>query len=155
MSQLSESEIRRIAELAVKQLQGQATSANVEKVVREAINRMGPRDGASSTIDPERMKNVPFSAPPKGARIILTAFGANSIGILAGLTAELAALKCDIVDLSQKIMQDFFTIMILADSGNSDVPYEEIRERMARVGEKFNLKVIVQHEDIFKTMHRV
>ncbi len=154
MSQLSESEIRRIAELAVKQLQGQATSANVEKVVREAIHRMAP-GGTSPARKSERMKEVPFSAPAKGARIILTAFGANSIGILAGLTAELAALKCDIVDLSQKIMQDFFTIMILLDSSNSDVPYEEIRERMARVGESFNLKVIIQHEDIFKTMHRV
>ncbi|HED10322.1 MAG TPA: ACT domain-containing protein [Caldithrix abyssi] len=155
MSQLNESEIRRIAELAVRQLQGQATPANVEKVVREAISRMAPKGEASSAVNPERMKNVPFSAPAKGARIILTAFGTNSIGILAGLTAELAALKCDIVDLSQKIMQDFFTIMILVDSSNSDVPYEEIRERMARVGETFNLKVIVQHEDIFKTMHRV
>ncbi len=154
MSRLNEAEIRRIAELAVKQLEGQATAANVEKVVHEAVQRMSGQ-GAAAAARHERMKNVPVNNHAKGQRIILTAFGANSIGILAGLTSELAALKCDIVDLSQKIMQDFFTIMILVDAGNSDVAYEQIRERMARVGESFNLKVIVQHEDIFKTMHRV
>ncbi|RMH63881.1 MAG: ACT domain-containing protein [Calditrichaeota bacterium] len=149
MSSLTENEIRRIAEMAVRQLEGHATPANVEKVVKSALNRLD--GGAPKT---ERMKRVP-GGTHAGGRIIITAFGANSIGILAGLTSELAALRCDIVDLSQKIMQEFFTIMILVDSQASEFPFETIKQRMVEKGESFNLKVIVQHEDIFKTMHRV
>ncbi len=149
MAVLSENEIRHIAEMAVKQLEGQATPANVERVVRATLNRL-----TDAPSDKERMKKVPVSAN-EGGRIIITAFGANSIGILAGLTGELADLQCDIVDLTQKIMQEFFTIMLLVDTTASEFTFEAIKQRMVNKGESFNLKVIVQHEDIFKTMHRV
>jgi len=94
---------------------------------------------------------------PRGTqnRIIVTAFGKNQTGILAGLTTVLSEHGCDIVDLSQKILQEFFTIMILVDIAESSYTFEQVKEKITQKGEQLDLKVVVQHEEIFNTMHRV
>ena len=150
MANISEAEIRKLAEEAVKQLGGSATKASIEKVVKEAAAKMNDTKIESS---PETQT---FSMP-RGAqnRIIVTAFGKNQTGILAGLTTVLSEHSCDIVDLSQKILQEFFTIMILVDIAESSYTFEQVKEKITQKGEQLDLKVVVQHEEIFNTMHRV
>lgn len=150
MAALTENEIRKIAEQAVKQLGEKATPENIEKVVNETVARLG--------IKPEPTRNEKQFVNHNGKRherVIITAFGKNSIGILAGLTQSLAQLNCNILDLSQKILQEFFTIMLLVDITEANASFEEIKRAVTEAGEKLELKVIVQHEQIFKTMHRV
>ncbi len=147
MSALSEREIRAITEQVVHHLGAQASPANIEKVVHSAIRKIETDKTPRTTPG-----NVPHQA---GERVIVTAFGENSIGILAGLTAVLAETGCDIVDLSQKIMGGFFTIMLLLDVSSATVGYETLKTELTATGEKFGLKVIVQHEQLFKTMHRI
>jgi len=151
MPSLTEKQIRQIAEQAVKQLGDSATLPNIEKVVHQTVQRI------SSTAKTENeTKNTSLPNKSKQSdRVIVTAFGENKMGILAGMTGCLAETKCDIVDLSQKILQEFFTIMLLVDISYSDLSFESIKEELIKTGEKFDLKVIVQHEQIFKTMHRV
>lgn len=145
---LSEEEIRAIAEQAISKLGDQATQANIEKVVHETVKRLSDEQPPD-----EPVKQRPSTAG--NDRVIVTAFGKNSKGILAGLTTCLADTNCDIIDLSQKILKEFFTIMLLVDISGSELSFEVIKEKLIAAGEKFNLKVIVQHEQIFKTMHRV
>jgi ACT domain-containing protein len=151
MQSLTEKQIRIIAEQAVKQLGGQATVPNIEKVVHETVQRLSnatkPDSSAGATSLPNKTK--------ESDRVIVTAFGKNKMGILAGMTSCLAETHCDVIDLSQKILQEFFTIMLLIDISYSDLSFETIKEKLIKTGEKFDLKVIVQHEEIFKTMHRV
>jgi ACT domain-containing protein len=147
MDHLNEQEIRKIVEQAIRQLGDKATPANIESVVHETVQRLNKKS---------------YEAPPQsipkekgGDRVIVTAFGKNSIGILAGLTSCIAKTNSDIIDLSQKILQEFFTIMLLIDISSSQMTFEAIKEDLIQEGEKFDLKVIVQHEQIFKTMHRI
>ena len=150
MDNLTEAEIRKITEEAVRQLGGSATTATIEKVVREAadtINDKKPLAEQHKTLDPK--------SAVRQNRIIVTAFGKNRSGILAGLTAILAEHHCDILDLSQKILQDFFTIMLLVDIADCNLGFEEIKQSIVKKGEELDLKVIVQHEDIFNAMHRI
>ncbi len=145
---LNEQEIRKIAEEAVRQLGKDATEEKIEQVVREAAERVAREEpGAVSR------QTTPINQTHN--RIIITAFGRNRIGILAGLTAILAEHQCDILDLSQKILQEFFTIMLLVDISNCNMSFEEIKQEVVRRGEDLDLKVIVQHEDIFNAMHRI
>ncbi len=151
MPSLSEKQIRQIAEQAVKQLGDQATLPNIEKVVHETVQRLN-----KPTITKNEAKSGSLPNKNKqGDRVIVTAFGKNRMGILAGMTGCLAETKCDVIDLSQKILQEFFTIMLLVDISYSDLSFESIKEELIKTGEEFDLKVIVQHEQIFKTMHRV
>jgi ACT domain-containing protein len=149
MARISEDEIRRIAEQAIQKLGEHATPANIEKVVHETIGRLQPdtKDSAGTIKIPAESKS--------SDRVIVTAFGKNKIGILAGLTGCLAQTNCDVIDLSQKILKEFFTIMLLVDITHSDESFESIKQKLIETGEKFDLKVIVQHEQIFKSMHRI
>ncbi len=149
MAVLSEEDIRRLTEEALKQLGTMATPQNVEKVVRQAVDRMEskPESGSPAV--------QPITQPSKGNRIIITAFGKNQIGILAALTGILAENQCDIIDLSQKVLQEFFTIMLLVDITRSNKDFESIKTAVVRAGEKLSLKVVIQHEEIFNAMHRV
>jgi len=151
MAGLTESEIRQIAEQVVRQLGTHATPANVETIVHETIQR----------IEQQQIQKPPVSTssrPTDGAsrdRVIVTAFGKNKIGILGGITSTLARANCDVIDLSQKILKEFFTIMLLIDISNSNLDFEGIKQELIHTGEQFDLKVVVQHEEIFKTMHRI
>jgi len=152
MNHLDEKDIRQITEQTVKQLGASATPELVESVVKETINRI--KSGiASSAVDTSPLKRAIKQQP--GNRIIVTAFGKNRVGILAELTAILAKHKCDILDLTQKLLQEFFTIMILVDINESPVDFETIKTDVTRVGEELDLKVVIQHEEIFNAMHRV
>ncbi|KAA3614159.1 MAG: ACT domain-containing protein [Calditrichaeota bacterium] len=151
MASLTENQIRQIAEQALKQLGDHATAANIEQVVHETVQRL-------SNESPQENQQKNTSLPnnnKKTDRVIVTAFGKNKIGILAGMTGCLATTKCDVIDLSQKILQEFFTIMLLVDISYSDLSFEQIKDELVKTGEEFDLKVIVQHEEIFKTMHRI
>lgn len=147
MSELNEQEIRRLVEEAVNQLGGTASGEAVSQVVQEAVAKLEP--GPSSATPPQPRQAVQQN------RIIVTAFGKNRSGILAGLTGVLAEYKCDILDLSQKLLQEFFTIMLLVDITDCTLSFEDIKEKVTAKGEQLDLKVIIQHEEIFNAMHRV
>lgn len=152
MPQLSEKDIRRLAQEAIKQLGDSATPEAVEEVVKQAIDKLDEPVKNETVIS---AMPVPETPRKLRNRIIITAFGKNRTGILAGLTGVLARHNCDIIDLSQKILQDFFTIMLLVDIAPSNEDFEFIKNEVTRKGEELDLKVIVQHEEIFNTMHRV
>ncbi len=152
MNHLDEKDIRQLTEETVKQLGSSATPELVESVVKEAINRIKSGNNQPA-IDPSPLKKA--VSQQSGNRIIITAFGKNRVGILAGLTGILAKHKCDILDLTQKLLQEFFTIMILVDINDSPVDFDTIKTDVIRVGEELDLKVVIQHEEIFNAMHRV
>jgi len=148
MAELSEQDIRQLAEEAIRQLGRSATPEIIEGVVKQAMNRLEQRSETPS------LKPTP-SVPSSRDRVIITAFGKNKPGILAGLTGVLASCNCDILDLSQKILQDFFTIMLLVDIAGSNADFETVKNDITTRGEELDLKVIVQHEEIFNAMHRI
>ena len=152
MKYLDEKDIRQLTEEAVKQLGSDASPESVENVVREAISKIEADDG-QPVVDPSPLKKA--VSKQTGNRIIVTAFGKNRVGILAGLTGILAKYQCDIIDLTQKLLQEFFTIMILVDITECPVDFESVKMEITRVGEELDLKVIIQHEEIFNAMHRV
>ena len=152
MKYLDEKDIRQLAEEAVRQLGSDASPESVENVVKEAISKI-EADDEQPVVDPSPLKKA--VSKQTGNRIIVTAFGKNSVGILAGLTGILAKYQCDIIDLTQKLLQEFFTIMILVDIAECPVDFESVKAEIIRVGEELDLKVIIQHEEIFNAMHRV
>ncbi len=147
MADLNEQEIRRLVEEAVQQLGANVSGDAVSQVVQEAAAKIN----APANISAPLMQQPAVQQ----SRIIVTAFGKNRRGILAGLTGVLSESGCDILDLSQKLLQEFFTTMLLVDISESSLPFEEIKTKVTAKGEELDLKVIIQHEAIFNAMHRV
>lgn len=84
---------------------------------------------------------------------MITVTGVDHPGIVAAVTTELAKLNVNIEDISQTILQDFFTMIMLVDVRG--VKRNEIQKALDKVADKQKVKIIMQHEDLFRYMHRV
>ena len=88
-------------------------------------------------------------------KAIMTVIGPDRVGIVAATSALLASLNINILDISQTIMGDIFTMTLLVDVGAANRPFEEINEAMTEFGTRENLSVRIQREEIFSAMHRI
>lgn len=88
-------------------------------------------------------------------RVIITILGKDQIGIIAWMTGRLAENSINVLDLSQTILQGFFTMIMIVDVSGSKVALDGITEQLKREGAERGLKVNVQHEDVFAFMHRI
>ena len=88
-------------------------------------------------------------------KAIVTVIGEDQVGIIAEVTKCLAKQEVNVLDISQTIMQQFFTMMMLVEVSNALVSFEEIQKELKAVGEKMNVSIQMQHEDIYHAMHRL
>ena len=88
-------------------------------------------------------------------RAVITVIGKDQVGIIAGVSSKLAELKVNILDISQTIMQDLFTMTMLVDVTECSCPFGELSEIFGEMGKAMGLDIRVQHEDLFHSMHRI
>ena len=88
-------------------------------------------------------------------RIIIAAFGKDRPGVVASITSVLAELSCSIEDISQTLMQEFFSMIMVVNITNSNVDFGSLRDKIKANEDKLGMKVYVMHEDIFQYMHRI
>jgi len=86
---------------------------------------------------------------------IITVVGIDKIGITAGISNVLAEAGVNILDLNQNILQDYFTMMMLVDLSEANISMKTLKEQLDRKGEELGVSVRLQHEDIFRSMHRI
>ena len=92
---------------------------------------------------------------PQQQRVIITVVGHDRVGIIAGVTATLAKHSANILDISQTIMQDFFTMIMIVDISGCSLSLQELQLILKNKGEEIGVEINAQHEDIFKYMHRI
>lgn len=88
-------------------------------------------------------------------RAIITVIGKDRVGIIAGVSNVLADTNVNILDITQTILQDVFTMIMLVDISNCNIPFHGLSERLESKGIDLGLKIQIQHEDIFNSMHRI
>ena len=88
-------------------------------------------------------------------KAIVTVVGVDKIGIIAGVSKALAECKVNIMDISQTILQDYFTMMMLVDVTDALISFEDVQKELKVVGQKMNVSIQMQHEDIYHAMHRL
>ena len=88
-------------------------------------------------------------------KAIVTVVGKDRIGIIASVCVELASYNINVLDISQTVMQGYFTMMMAVDVSGSNLPLAELAQKMEEKGKEMNLSIRLQREDIFEAMHRV
>ncbi|MBP2097472.1 ACT domain-containing protein [Enterococcus rivorum] len=88
-------------------------------------------------------------------RAVLTVIGKDKVGIIAGVSQKLSELKINIIDVSQTIMDEYFTMMMMLEIPKENHNIEQIREDLNLLGEKLGVKISIQNEEIFNTMHKL
>ncbi len=140
---LTEDQIRKLTIEAINELGEEATPQKVKSIVTKAAESMSPGN------------EIPSKGETAEGRIIITSFGINAPGIVASITKSLSDAKCDIQDISQKIMEEFFTMIMIVDITNSPKDFKELQEEMKKVADDLKVKIYLQHEDVFRMMHRL
>ena len=86
---------------------------------------------------------------------VVTVTGHDRVGIVAGVAKTLADYHVNIVDISQTILKDIFAMILLVDISAADHDLLELTKALEATGEALGVKIMVQHEDIFRYMHRI
>lgn len=86
-------------------------------------------------------------------KAILTVIGKDNVGIIAGVSCALADLQINILDVSQTIMDGYFTMMMILDLSKTADHFGEIKKVLSEKGEALNVQIKIQREEIFTSMH--
>lgn len=91
----------------------------------------------------------------KREQIFITVIGKDQKGIIARISNAVFTHNINIEDLNQKIMGGYFVMTMLADITDSSITISQLKKDLSVIEDEMHLKIQVQHENIFKTMHRV
>ena len=86
---------------------------------------------------------------------IVTVLGKDRVGIIASISTVLAEMNINIKDISQTILDDIFTMVMLVDLNNVNIEHSGIVEKLDKTGEELGVKITIQHTDLFNAMHRI
>ena len=88
-------------------------------------------------------------------KAVIYVIGKDTVGILAKVSAKCAEFEVNIDDVTQTVMQDIFTMIMLADTSKCTVDFDKFSDEMQKLGDDMGMKIHVMHEDIFNSMHRI
>jgi ACT domain-containing protein len=144
--------IYRITRAVYERLGPAADEQMVEQLVTDIYREVTP-----FTPLPNPPNSSPNSSPATGSsgRMVISVFGVDHPGIVAGVSQILAEAGCSIVDINQTVVQGKFAMVIIADTSRARESTTELKERLRSEGEHMGVRIYAQREDLFNAMHRV
>ena len=88
-------------------------------------------------------------------KAVITVLGKDKPGIIYRVSEILFQANINILDISQTIMEDMFTMIMLVDISQSSTTLDHLNQQLKALGEELHLSIKTQHEDIFSSMHRI
>ena len=153
--------IYRLTTAVYNRLGGGADEQTVEQLVTELYRTVEPFLGSNgssfSSFQASPASGLAASQTREGSsdRMIISVFGVDHPGIVAGVSQILAAADCSIVDINQTVVQGKFAMVIIANTTRARESAAELKERLRREGEQLGVRIYAQREDLFNAMHRV
>lgn len=158
--------IYRLTKAVYGRLGAAANEQTVEQLVTEVYREVEPYLGTNGGTNASPYSSAQFISSSDGARsqsspegsserMIISVFGVDHPGIVAGVSQILAETGCSIVDINQTVVQGKFAMVIIANTARARESATELKERMRSEGEKLGVRIYAQREDLFNAMHRV
>lgn len=88
-------------------------------------------------------------------RAIVSVIGKDKIGITAEISSTLSRGNVNILDISQTILDEFFTMIMIVDLEKMNLSFQELAEKLEKTGQNIGVSVKIQHQDIFDAMHNI
>lgn len=152
--------IYKITRAVYGRLGTEADEQTVEQLVTEIYRQVEPYlsgNGRSAFTFQETSRSVSSEARGEGSsnRMVISVFGLDHPGIVAGVSQILAQADCSIADINQTVVQGKFAMVIIADTSRARESATELKERLRREGEQLGVRIYAQREDLFNAMHRI
>jgi ACT domain-containing protein len=151
--------IYRITRAIYDRLGAAADESTVEQLVTDIYRTVEPAIGkngsALQTSSPARATFGDSGAQEGSAsRIVISVFGVDHPGIVAGVAEILSEAQCSIIDINQTVVQGKFAMVIIADA-RAQSSVADLKNRLRSEGEKLGVHIYAQREDLFNAMHRI
>ncbi len=88
-------------------------------------------------------------------KAIITVVGRDTVGILARVSTVCAENNANIIDVTQSVLKDIFTMVMLVDISDLSADFSGLQQHLYDLGDKIGMKIHVMHEDIFDSMHHI
>jgi ACT domain-containing protein len=141
--------IYRITRAVYDRLGTAVDDTTVEQLVTDIYNQVG--SPAAVAQDPVQLS----SAEGSSDRMVISVFGLDHPGIVAGVSQILAEASCSIIDINQTVVQGKFAMVIIADTSRARESTTALKERLRTAGQKLGVNIYAQREDLFNAMHRI
>jgi ACT domain-containing protein len=86
---------------------------------------------------------------------VITVLGRDAIGIIAKISNLLFEHNININDITQTILQDIFTMIMIVDLSGSDIDIKDLSDKLDKLGEDIGLSIRIQLAELFNAMHRI
>lgn len=150
--------IYRLTRAVYDRLGSVADEQTVEQLVTEIYRTVEPSlatNGSSSLPRSGRRGTPEPTSAGSADRLIISVFGVDHPGIVAGVSQILAEAACSIADINQTVVQGKFAMVIIADTTRAQASVTELKEQFRSEGEKLGVRIYAQREDLFNAMHRI
>ena len=97
---------------------------------------------------------LPLPSDTRG-RVVVTVMGEDHVGIVARIAKALADHNVSIADISQKLTGTLFLMVVVGDLARATCSLEELKEAVGQEARSLGVSAAVQHEKLFKAMHRI
>jgi len=88
-------------------------------------------------------------------KVVVTVVGKDRKGIIASVSTALAEHGANILEISQTILQEYFTMIMIVDTAESQENFADFKNAMTKLGEEMGMVITCMHQDIFQYMHRI
>ncbi|HOO62178.1 MAG TPA: ACT domain-containing protein [Bacillota bacterium] len=88
-------------------------------------------------------------------KAIVTVVGCDTVGIIAKISTLLAEENININDITQTILSDMFTMIMLVDLSDAKIDMKSLSDKLDALGQDIGLSIRIQHTDLFHAMHRI
>ena len=88
-------------------------------------------------------------------KTIITVLGKDQVGIIAKVCVYLSKNNINILDIAQTIVDGYFNMMMVVDTGEASKDHDRIAEELADLGDEIGVQIKTQREEIFNMMHRL
>jgi len=145
--------IYRITRAIYERLGSAVDDTAVEQLVTDIYNQVRTTAPASAPID--RSAGQLSSTEGSSDRMVISVFGVDHPGIVAGVSQILADASCSIIDINQTVVQGKFAMVIIADTTRARESTTELKDRLRLAGQNLGVRIYAQREDLFNAMHRI
>lgn len=88
-------------------------------------------------------------------KAVVTVVGKDRVGIIYDVSKVLAENGINILNISQTIMDEYFTMIMMTDISKTEKSYDELRVVFDGLAKSIGMDIKIQHEDIFNSMHKI
>ena len=148
--------IYRITRAVYDRLGSTVDDTTVEQLVTDIYNQVRTTTttrSTSSTIDGSAAQLG--TAEGSSDRMVISVFGLDHPGIVAGVSQILAEASCSIIDINQTVVQGKFAMVIIVETSRARESTTELKDRLRLEGQKLGVRIYAQREDLFNAMHRI